>query len=293
MNDEAPDTEVSQWYSTYGLLTSKRILERLNIYLENDELISAIKNPLSVYYQLLKVPLKNVFNGIILQQVYDYQVYAQKLFIDYLLSGEGSKDEESAGANTREDLELERTKLVEIGDGFNHQEVLHQNLIAESQASLIKISNAMQSSLQVAAKKIRQILGVQGISKEELLIQRAIRVAMIHYAHIDDETLASSSSFWGRMAGVLDTDLNNSLNQQLAVVLSAFGDPRKEIEKLLATYLEQTEEIKANLCGYRSQLFELILKTTDSIKLLPDYRVDEAKEQENRSSLYFDSHIGD
>ena len=96
--EQITEPDLSTWFSTYGILTAERVLERFNIRLRYDELLTAVKNPMSVYYMLLRVPIKNVFNGIILQQAHDYQVYAQKLFVDYGLSEETMQSEESPGA---------------------------------------------------------------------------------------------------------------------------------------------------------------------------------------------------
>ena len=126
MSEMELGTDLSTWFSTYGLLTSQRILERFNIHLKGDELIAAMKDPGNLNYLWLKVPLKNIFNGIIFQQAHDYQVYAQKLFIDYLLSGDSAKEADSPGANTRESLEEERIKLQEMNEAFAKQELAHQ-----------------------------------------------------------------------------------------------------------------------------------------------------------------------
>lgn len=293
MAEEAIDTDLSMWFSTYGLLTSQRILERLHIHLVSAELIAAVKNPRSVYYQLLRVPLKNVFNGIILQQAHDYQVYAQKLFIDYLLSGEGSKEEVAPGANTRDDLEAERTRLIEMSEAFHKQEIAHQTLISESQAHLIQVAAELQKSLQLVAKQMSQLLQKQQIIKEDKLIQQALRTAIIHYEKIDNEVLAISSTFWKEISSILNAELNNEIRQQLAGVISTIGDPRHEIETILSTYLEQADDMGISLRSYRSQFYDVILRATEFIQLLPDYRVDKEKEAEDRSSLYFDAHIGE
>ena len=292
MTEEIAEIDLSMWFSTYGLLTSQRILERFNIHLANDELAAATKNPRSVYYQLLRVPLKNIFNGIILQQTHDYQVYAQKLFIDYLLSGEGSKEPTSPGANTREDLEQVRSELMEIGEGFNRLELDHQSLIYESQASLITLAGNLQKSLHDAATHIKQILQTRQILKDDKLIQRAIRLAMIHFETMNHETLAPTSSFWKKMSEVLSIELNNEVRQLLSSVLSSVGDPRQDIEAILSIYLEQAEMMEISLRSYRSQFYDTIIKATELIKLLPDYLIDKVKDEENRSSLYFDAHIG-
>src|SRR5690606_37160436 len=102
-----------------GVITAERMLNRYQIRLQSTELLIAIKSPVSFYHRLLQVPLRNVLNGIIMQQAYDYHVYAQKLFIDYLLSGESGKDEEAQGALTRDAIENERKQLVILGGEFN------------------------------------------------------------------------------------------------------------------------------------------------------------------------------
>lgn len=284
--------DFSMWFSTYGLLTAQRILERFNINLSNEELVAAIKNPLSIYYQLLRIPLKNVFNGIILQQIQDYQVYAQKLFIDYLLSSEGSNDDEAPGAHTRDDLEAERTQLLAISEDFSKQELEHQKLIAESQAQLIKLASAVQGSLQNISQQIRALLQAHNIIKEEKLIQQAIRSAMIQYEKIDQETLATSAAFWAKTAEVLEIQISEALRKELTKALITFGDPRDDMQNILSVYLEQAEGIGINFRSYRSQFYDLILRAVELIKLLPDYHIDEIKDEENRSSLYFDALIG-
>ena len=80
MAENLTDNEFSKWFSTYGLITSQRILGHYKIKLTVEELIPAIKTANSFYHILVKIPLKNVLNGIILQQANDYHVYVQKLF---------------------------------------------------------------------------------------------------------------------------------------------------------------------------------------------------------------------
>ncbi len=292
MNEDTTELDLSMWFSTYGFLTSQRILERLNLHLTQNDLMVAIKNTHCAYFIMLRVPLKNIFNGIILQQAHDYQVYAQKIFIDYLLSGESGKDETLPGANTRDDLEQERTKLMEIGAEFSKLETEHQILISESQASLIELSSERSKVLQATAKKLGQILTAHQILKEDKLIEQALRSAMIHYNKSDHDMFSPASTSWSTMSEVLAVDLNKELRSQLFSVLGGFGDARNEMENTLSAYIEQTEDMGVRLRSYRSQFYDIILRATDLIKLLPDYHVDKEKEEENRSSLYFDAHIG-
>ena len=211
----------SAWFSTYGLLTAQRILERFHVHLAHTELMNAIHDSNSVYFQLLRVPLKNVFNGIILQQAHDYQIYAQKLFVDYLLSGEDGKEASSPGAVVREDLEITRKKLIEMDGEFREQERMHQILIAESQATLITLS-----------QNFKQLL-----------------------------TIVENKPYF--------------LNEELAV------------------FIERSETMNLDLRNYRSQFYNIVLRITELLALLPDYRVDEVKTNENRESLQFDALIGE
>ena len=131
------EPEYKAWISTYGLLTADRILSRFNIRLSTEELTQALNQKNNPYYILLRVPLKNIFNGIILQQANDYQVYVQKLLIDYRLSNEYSKDPESAGKNIRDDLNTVFDEVSDLIKLLTAQKTKHFRLISESQAWLI------------------------------------------------------------------------------------------------------------------------------------------------------------
>ncbi len=128
------------WFSTYAILTAERVLERFRIELSHQELNKILSNPESPYYHLLTVPLKNIFNGILMHQVHDYQVFAQKLLIDYKLGKpeESSDEEEEEGTNAEEELEVKYVELLEYGAELEERKQQHQELIAESQAWLIK-----------------------------------------------------------------------------------------------------------------------------------------------------------
>ena len=136
--------EEQDWFSTYGLLTAKRILSHFNIYLNNEELITAIKNPANIYFQLLQIPLKNIFNGIILQQAHDYQVYLQKLFVDYFMAGEASKDNESPGAQIRDDIRDVHETLINFNGKMQVLELEQKKFIATSQRQLIGWANLIK-----------------------------------------------------------------------------------------------------------------------------------------------------
>ena len=92
---------------------------------------------------------------------------------------------------------------------------------------------------------------------------------------------------------MLEQNIEVELRKKLVVILTNFSTHRTQIDKILAAYLEQTNDIGVSMRGYRSQFYQLILQVTELIKLLPDYRPDLMREEENRSSLNFDAKIGE
>lgn len=292
MDEAAPRMDLSQWFPTYGFLTSQRILERLQINLSGDELVSALKNHNSLYYQLLTVPIKNILNGIIFQQAQDYQVYAQKLFIDYLLSGEDQKDENAPGANTRADLETIRLELVSFGESFRAQELVHQTLIAKVQEAQTKVAKSLQTKLELTAKNIAEVFKEEAKIKNNEDMQRAIRATFIFYDKLTKDLLGATSDLWLKMEEILTIKISPEQRMIIAGILEQVGDPRDEIRTMLLSYFDETQAVSIELRNFRTQFYNLILRVTELIQLLPDYHVDKIKDEENRSSLYFDAHIG-
>ena len=288
MDEIAPQIDLSQWLPTYGFLTSQRILERLNLHLSTEELVLALKNHHSLYHQLLTVPLKNVLNGIIFQQAQDYQIYAQKLFIDYLLSGEDQKEESTPGQKTRDDLEEVRQQLVTFGESFRNQELAHQNLISKSQLSLITVAKSLQDQFKDAEKAIGNVLNL----KDEENIQKALRFPFIQYEKLSADVLAPSSSLWTTIEDILSIKLTQEQRKAMANILEQMSDPREQINTELLSYTNESEAISIELRNYRLEFHNLIIRATELIQLLPDYRIDKIRDEENRASLHFDAHIG-
>src|SRR3990167_2682339 len=163
-----PESDLSNWLSTYGLVTVEKLLERFGVRLSGEDLLRAVKSPDCFFFRLIQVPLKNVFNGLILQQAKDYQVYAQKLFIDYLLSGEAVQE----GSSVRDALENTRKELVAMGEVFHEADLANDRLIARSQALLFTTAQLFNQQVQVSAKKVKQAFQRTGliIHDEQLVI---------------------------------------------------------------------------------------------------------------------------
>ncbi|HHF7365506.1 TPA: hypothetical protein ACPSKY_000602 [Legionella bozemanae] len=290
MNGEEIDSELSHWFSTYGIITAERILGRYNVKLAQAELVVAIKSPFSFYHRMLRVPLRNVLNGIILQQANDYHVYVQKLFIDYLLSGENSKGEEAQGASTREVIEKERQQLVALGDEFNNVQGEHDYLIANSQAALIKIAQMFNAELDKAISSLRKVLKSPDSSEKKSKIREAINHALI-YCNVA-EVQNNKYLFIDKMNEVLNVSLSEDLKEKIVNILSEIIQMDMDFDEQISDFVAQTEELSRSANSYRNQFYETILRVVDLLKSLPEYKIDSEQDAINREPLYFDKNIG-
>jgi len=210
--------EFSHWLSTYSALTAQSILKRFNFAVQLETLVSSVNDKQSVYFHLLRVPFKHVFNGLIAEQANDYRAYAQKLFIDYLLSGASSNGGENDNIDAT--IESERVTLIKIGDEYDKHIRQHEICIAMTQKALIDFANRYKQP----------------------------------------------------------------------VVLTE--DQRCEVEQHMHPYLADSGKITQQLSEFRSQFYQLILRTQELLNLHPTYRMDETKQEKNRESLLFDASIG-
>ena len=77
-----------------------------------------------------------------------------------------------------------------------------------------------------------------------------------------------------------------------ALLKTATHDP-DTIANKLAAFVERAETINIDLRCYRREFYDAILKVTELLELLPDYRTDLGKQAENRETLVFDALIGE
>lgn len=164
------ETELSTWLSTYGLLTAEQVLKQFNIHLSQQQLAKSFHEPNNFYHQLLRVPLKHVFNGIVLQQANDYRIYAQKLFIDYLVSDACGNDPEGTSSNIKDELERQRLILVEMSSAFDQLTYENDKLIAQSQALILNLISQQtdETAPKVDTNEIIEALKPFGLRADEM-----------------------------------------------------------------------------------------------------------------------------
>jgi hypothetical protein len=291
MNAEASENNSSLWLSTYSLITAKRILERYGITLNNEDLIPALKTPDSFYNHLLRVPLQNVFNGIIFQQVDEYQVYIQKMFVDYLVSGEGSKDKALPGANLREDIEEARLSLVIFNDGFQELELEQDKLIAKCQNTLVKNTKDWQIKIQNLGKELKINLTNFEISVSTEKIRKGMALLLLH-ANLKSEKVQLKPAEWDRIEKAMETQLHVEARQLLTEKIKQLGENYLMKQESLNDFYHQARGIEKRLMEYRNQFHDLILKVSTLINTLPDYKINSAQVRENKEMLHFDKDLG-
>lgn len=292
MSGEKSEIELSQWFSTYGVITAERVFGRYQIKLAPADLITAIKSPFSFYHKVLKIPLKHVLNGIILQQANDYHVYVQKLFIDYLLSGENAKEEDAQGANTREALEKERQLLVTLGEEYHKKEGGHSTLIAHSQNILIKITREFNAALEKAVTGVTATLKNAASAQEKSKVRQAINHALIFCDLTEPQLQSNQFLFVEKINEILKLKLTEDLNKKIMDNVSEMFDIVTHFDENVGEYVAKTEEMNVFANSFRSQFYNTILRVVDLIKLLPEYKIDPVQDEVNRESLYFDKSIG-
>lgn len=289
MDAEVKDEELTQWFSTYGLITAERIFSRYQITLPQDTLLAAINKPSGFFHRLIQVPLKNVLNGIILQQAEDYNVYGQKLVIDYLLSASAEADEHAPGGFTRETINQERHKLMQLGEEFQQARIAQDALIASSQTQLIKLTSAWRAILEETIQSIKATATQQGLDLKPSTIRKAIHHVLIECDLEKDDGLMLVDA----MNTVLQGDLNEDIKKQLADNLSNLITHSLPIYEFSRHFYSQIQAMHDKAKAFRVSFYNKILKFTELLNALPEYKINPEQDLANKELLHFDRTIGE
>lgn len=283
---EIIENDLGKWFSTYGLITAERILGKYSISLPQDELLATLNSPFSFYHKILQIPLKNVLNGIVLQQASDYHVYVQKLFIDYLLSGETGKDATSQGAAVRESLENERNQLLVLGEEFQEIKKQQDALIASSQLVLIKLTRKWNEVLNDVVSNINLMLSDKNLKPS--MIKKGVDhiiVSMDLSIPLDHQVI---EVFNDKAPASLTNDVQNQLIKKLDPLVAV----SEQFKEDMSGFYEKVRDLTLDVNSFRTQFYDSILRVTELLRLLPEYKIDAAQDLINRELLYFDKSIG-
>lgn len=285
MTEAVLETDLSHLLSTYGLVTAERILDKYAIHLSRPQLIEALKNQNSIYCKLLGVPVKNVLNGIVLQQAYDYLVFAQKQFIDYLLSGEGAKEEDLNTGSTRALLEEKRLELVQLAEAFYQLRFEHDTLIGESQAHLMEYTKSFLNLAAAGVKRVTTTL--MTFTKEDLQKANDNALLLTDLSSIDIHH-SFVHAFTNALQSPLSQEQQGLVGDAYRGLISWFA----EDDNNLTRYVSRVQDMAYRLDSFRKQFYTIIIQTKELIANLPEYKHNPEQESINIESLYFDPTIG-
>jgi hypothetical protein len=274
------------WLSTYSRVTAERILGYFDIKLTSTTLTQALLNPKSVINIILKTPFQQVVNGVIMQQAHDYQVYVQKLFVDYLLSGEQGKPEDSPGGMTRKLLDESRQAIEAYGKAFHEEENRHYKTIAETQQFYIHEIKAWDEQFKIQFNQLKQNLPIQSEKAfNEDVLQRWIN-------HLDVRiNIEEQPAFWTFVQE--DCVLTDSIRVEIGRACSVLINKIMEIDSKAQQLQNKTLEGYALFQDYRQGFRKHILQVIEYFHNLPEYDVNPAVDEVNKELLHFNINIGD
>lgn len=289
MNEFSPSNTTDKWFSTYGIITVQRILGHYHLFVPIEELTTVCVNTLRFYHGLLQVPLKNIATGMIFQQARDYQVYSQKLLIDFLLSGKRSSEEFTESV-THDSLEEERVRLMALGEEFNQYELIYKTLIAESQAYFIQLTKKWHTILHKTLLQVDEFLQDHQQDYDKEKFQRGAFCIALIKAMEQNPSQENAFLFANKVLqyAKVSWDDQEKINTLAAYFLNFLNEVAKT-HSLTMNFFTKAQEINDTVRAYRMQFQQTIIRVNDLLKQIPDYRIDPIQDGINRELLYFDA----
>jgi hypothetical protein len=290
MDETVKQDEYTQWFSTYGVITAERIFHYYKIYLPNNKLMAAIKNQANLFHEFLKIPLKTVLNGIILQHADDFHIYGQKLFVDYLLSGESDKSPESQGASTRESLEARRQELIHLGEEFQKVRVDHDTFIARTQSVLIRAGRQWSEQFNAFIDSVCLLLEDNDIEYNEDAVKLAVIDTLIDHKTGGERNASQFINEFSHRSKLKLTDkIIKDITPHVESLLQLIDEVVGHVNELTGKSAELFETTKQ----YRKKFYEVNIAILDLMKLLSEYKINPAQDEANKEPLHFDKSIGE
>ena len=194
----------------------------------------------------------------------------------------------SQGAGTREELESERQKLLALGEEYQKTEAEHNNIIARSQAAIIKISREFNESFEKSLSPIHAIAKAEGFTDAKSKVRQAIVHALINC----NVTEGNQDEFVEKMGKALKVSLSEGAKAKILGVFAGVLNIVANFDSNVSTYLERVKDMHVQANSFRNQFYDTILRVVELIHLLPEYKIDPGQDAINRESLHFDKSIG-
>lgn len=293
MTEVNADSLSPKWLSSYGIITAERILHTYKLDIPKTALPDLIKSTGSFYFKVIQIPMKNVLNGIVLQQANDYHNYVQKLFIDFLLSAENAKDEQAQGTGARENLDSERQLVLQLSETLQDIDNSHNQLISKSQKQLIDLSAQFNAILDQTFNNLLNRLHSAQINIAKDALKQAFNDFFIR-RNLNDLSMNNLAViFLDAIAVSSQINIDNSLMPQILPIMGKLCETIQISTEKMFILLDQVNEMNSKANSIREQFYESIIRVLDFLKLLPDYHMDLNQDASNRENLHFDKKIGE
>jgi hypothetical protein len=285
MSEEKEDEGVSEFLSTYQWVTVGQLLEGYGFKLPDTCVLDILREKSSFYYQMLRIPVMNVLNGIIIDQTKAYQIFIQKLFVDYLVSGEADV-EETIGSETRAALEIARQQMVELSEKFEETESIREKLIVESQRELI----AWIEEFKGAIKLIR--IALMDELYKQTGEQTNISMSTCYSLFTDAHGFEIQEKAWNRFAQGAKVNLTQEIKATLQDHVDSIYALETPFNHFLEKYVGRVSGLRAELNLFRKQFYHDIAHVQNLLVQLSSFKFNEASDKKERARLAFDSGIG-
>jgi hypothetical protein len=288
MENKQQTRSFEQWFPTYGVITADRLLQNYSITLPGQQLMDELKHPESFYRRIIVVPAKNVYNGLICEQGRDYQTYAQKKIIDYVLSGTSVSADGSFSSNTQKSLEKIRKDLVALSEGFYELTRKHYSLIHESEHTLKKLARNWRDALLKSRTKI-----MQALKNARIIVLKDQKLKIKYYLSQQSikQTL-SQEKLYEFIESLLGKKLEQSIKEAMQIAPEYIEACQKALEEAVVSYTNQIQEVGYEFKNYRQKFRNIITDINEGLFGASEYMEDHENDKDNKLDLNFDSTLG-
>lgn len=275
------NANIFAWYSTYGHLTVERLFAIFKLNVDNRVLKIALNNPYSFYFQLLRIPYNNILNTLIADQAHEYQTFAQKIFVDYLLSGQADQPDGTPGDHARQAIETKRLELLRAIEKFSHEQNSQRRFIAQSQAKLIKTTKSINQ--EVSKLVTHEVFLAEGIDEKKAKLIIDILLSF----QIANQTVDEAA--FKKITELTKLNMSERLHSELTSLVTPLLRFADELPVNMSLELDQVQYFNNIFRDFRTDFYNIIISTNELINTLPDYRKIHDKETKNMEFLNFDN----
>ena len=272
---------------THALITIQRILRYGGLILSNTQCVILYNAQGTFLRTILANSIKIVLAGILISHSKEFQMYAGKLLVDYLLSGASDAGEEAAGNSTRFILEENRRVIMQLSRRLYKHEMQYKTLIAEMQQWRIQRIQAFVTALDAAVITLKSMDLVEksSVKLHDFLLQLVLTIPTqdaLQSGEIVADLLLSN--FKQRSSKQLEQDVLSIV----ANLITFNDDEQNNLQTERGAIIEQIDAFRL----FRSDFLHAIQAIQQSLNVLADYHPNLQKRAAQRALLDFDYALG-